>query len=112
MEALESIDLGYDSFVPTNALTLKELPKLKSIVSRYGKKEMEAPLDDVPANYGKFTFTGLPALEVVQLNGTSLLNASEFEFVSLPMLNSVEIMGAGDGGFSRAIFSGAGLLGA
>lgn len=111
MEALESIDLGYDSFVPTNALTLKELPKLKSIVSRYGK-EMEAPLDDVPANYGKFTFTGLPALEVVQLNGTSLLNASEFEFASLPMLNSVEIMGAGDGGFSRVIFSGAGLLGA
>ena len=68
---------------------------------------MEAPLDDVPANYGKFTFTGLPALEVVQLNGTSLLNASEFEFASLPMLNSVEIMGAGDGGFSRVIFSGA-----
>lgn len=44
MEALESIDLGYGSFVPTNALTLKELPKLKSVVSRYGKKEMEAPL--------------------------------------------------------------------
>ena len=108
MEALESIDLGYDSFVPTNALTLQELPKLKSVVSRYTKKEEEYPAG-VPANYGKFTFTSLPALEVVQLNGTSLLNAEEFVFASLPKLRSVEIMGAGYGSFARLSFSGAGV---
>ena len=107
MEALESIDLGYDSFVPTNALTLQELPKLKSVVSRYTKKEEYGEV--VPSNYGKFSFTNLPALEVVQLNGTSLLNADEFVFASLPKLRSVEIMGAGYGSFARLSFSGAGV---
>lgn len=105
MPTLESIDLGYDSFVPTNALTLKELPKLKTLVSRYAKKETEAE-EYVPSNYGKFVFTGLPALETVQLNGTSLLNADEFVFQSLPKLRIVEITGSGYGSFARLSFSG------
>ena len=109
MEALESIDLGYDSFVPTNELTLKDLPKLKSIVSHYTKKEETLAFQ--PANSGKFSFTNLPALEVVQLNGTSLLNADEMVFASLPKLNRVEIMGAGYGTFLSLSFSGTRLSG-
>ena len=111
MEALESIDLGYGSFVPTNALTLKELPKLKSIVSRYGKKETEVPLDDVPANYGKFTFTGLPALEVVQLNGTSLLNAGKIVFQNLPKLQTVEMAGLSPCNYTAVSFNSWGVGG-
>ena len=96
-------------------VTLKNLPQLKRLTSRYTKKQPGTgnASDAVEVmGEGRVVLENLPALETVQLNGTSLLNASEFEFASLPMLNSVEIMGAGDGGFSRAIFSGAGLLGA
>ena len=102
MEALETIDLGYDTLVPTNSLTLKGLPNLKSIVSHYAKEREGSA---APANYGKFVFDDLPALELVQLNGTSLLNGDEYVFQNLPKLHTLELVGTGYSTFSRLTLS-------
>ena len=95
--------MGYDTLVPTNSLTFKSLPNLKSIVSHYGKKESD--VFAARANYGKFVFDNLPALELIQLNGSSLLSGEEYVFQNLPKLQTLELVGTGYSTFSRLALS-------
>ena len=85
--------------MPTNSLTFNNLPSLRSIVSHYGKKASEVNV--AHANYGKFVFDNLPALELIQLNGSSLLSGEEYVFQNLPKLQTLELVGTGDSTFSR-----------
>ena len=61
-------------------VTLKNLPQLKRLTSRYTKKQpgTDNASDAVEVmGEGRVVLENLPALETVQLNGTSLLNAGE-----------------------------------
>ena len=85
-------------------VTLKNLPKLKTLVSRYAKKE--ADWEEAPMNAGRVVLEGLPALETVQLNGTSLLNAEEIVFQNLPKLQTVMMAGSSACNYTTVTFNG------
>ena len=72
-------------------------------MSHSGKKAREVHV--AHATYGKFVFDNLPALELIQLNGSSLLSGEEYVFQNLPKLQTLELVGTGDSTFSRLTLS-------
>ena len=60
---------------------------------------------------GQVTLKNLPALETVQLNGTSLLNAGEIVFQNLPRLQTVEMAGLSPCNYTAVSFNSWGVGG-
>lgn len=89
-------------------VTLKNLPKLKSLSSQSSSAEVSDEYE-TPVNANGVVIEELPALEVVQLNGTSLLNAGEIVFQSLPKLQKVEVTAASACNITAVTFRGAGV---
>lgn len=95
-------------------VTLKNLPQLKRLTSRYTKKQPGTgnASDAVEVmGEGRVVLENLPALETVQLNGTSLLNAGEIVFQNLPKLQTVEMAGLSPCNYTAVSFNSWGVGG-
>ena len=95
-------------------VTLKNLPQLKRLTSRYTKKQPGTgnANDAVEVmGEGRVVLENLPALETVQLNGTSLLNAGKIVFQNLPKLQTVEMAGLSPCNYTAVTFKSWGVEG-
>ena len=92
-------------------VTLKNLPQLRRLTSRYAKKEPGTDDAVEVMGEGRVVLENLPALETVQLNGTSLLNAGEIVFQNLPKLQTVEMAGLSPCNYTAVSFNSWGVGG-
>ena len=100
--------MGSDCLSRVSDVTLKNLPKLKSLSSQYSNAEASDE-HEAPMNADGVVIEGLPALEVVHLNGTALLNGGEIVFQNLPKLQKVEVTAASACNITAVTFRSVGV---